>query len=200
MTMVPHDWRAATQILRTLRWQAREHQEQMAQSIVSFAVPCAFGALAGWVFLPRILAHAGAADTLVAISSGVLAFTAIVSGFVVSLMLQTGRAEPHAALTFEQFQLYTEKLRYLLHSQIATLVACLLLTALLILWCVLLAADANRQAILCMGMLCGGLLSVTMLRMFLLPLQVYDLHDFGLQEALKAKREEVNRNIRDGQG
>lgn len=200
MTLVPHDWRAAASILKVLRDRAREHEEQVAQLLISLAVPGAAGGLAAWVLLPKALARSGSESTLIALSAGVLAFTAIVIGFVVSLMLQTGRVEQNVALSLEQFQEYTDKLRYLIHSQIVTLMSCLLLTGTLLLWCMLLAAGAANQTILVIGALCGGLLFISLLRTFLLPLQIYDLHDFALDQAEMAKRDQVNRDIREGRG
>ncbi|WP_447936925.1 hypothetical protein [Thermomonas fusca] len=198
MTIVPHEWRAAAQVLKILRQHAIEYRERAAQLFVSLAVPGGVGAFVAWAVLPRALARNGATDTLIALSAGVLAFTAIVIGFVVTLMLQTGRVEQHVTLSFEQFQLYAEKLRYMLHSQIVTLMAALLLTGVLILWCVLLVADANAGTLVWIGSLCGGLGMITMLRTFLLPLQIYDLHDFGLEQAKNVKRDQVNRDIKEG--
>lgn len=198
MTIVPHEWRAAAQVLKILRQRAAGYRERAAQLFVSLAVPGIAGAVVARIALPRALASQGATDTLISLSAGVLAFTAIVIGFVVTLMLQTGRIEQHATLSFEQFKLYTDKLRYMLHSQIVTLVASLLLTGTLILWCILLAAEANTDTLIWVGALCGGLGMVTMLRTFLLPLQIYDLHDFGLEEAKNVKRDQVNRDIKEG--
>ena len=161
-------------------------------------VPGTAGGLAAWIVLPKALARPGAEDTLITLSAGVLAFSAIVIGFVVSLILQTGRVEQNVSLSLEQFQEYTDKLRYLIHSQIVTLMSCLLLTGTLLLWCMLLAAGAVHQTIIGIGILCGGLLLISLLRTFLLPLQIYDLHDFALDQAETAKREQVNRDIREG--
>lgn len=198
MTIVPHDWRAAAQVLKTLRKQTAEYRERIAQLFISLAVPGTVGAAFARVVLPHALAKVGAADTLIALSAGVLAFTAIVIGFVVTLMLQTGRIEQHVTLTFEQFLIYTGKLRYMLHSQLVTLLTSLLLTGALIFWCILLAADANTDTLIWIGTLCGGLGMVTIFRTFLLPLQIYDLHDFGLEEAKNIKRDQVNRDIKEG--
>ncbi|MEP9827821.1 hypothetical protein, partial [Staphylococcus aureus] len=73
-------------------------------------------------------------NTLFALLAGVIALGSLLAGFMVTLMLFTGRIENANALTLEELTAYTDRIKFLLSSQAQTLFASVLSAAFAIAW------------------------------------------------------------------
>ncbi|WP_111266308.1 hypothetical protein [Marilutibacter maris] len=118
-----------------------------------------------------------------------LAFSALVVGFIVALMLFTGTVGNMAALSLEQLQAHTARIKYLLVSQTTTLAAALLTTISAIVWLILFSVSAQKLLIDVNSGLIGGFMLITLIRTVLLPLQIFELHAATLadEETIKAQ-------------
>jgi len=131
--------------------------------------------------------------TAIGIMSAVLAFGGLLVGFVASLMLFSGRLENPARLTFELAVAYRTRLRFILASQASTLVAALLLCVLAVAWMVLFAISAPAISREVLGVAVFAYAGVCILRMLLLPLQIFELHEESLDSAVEALEEDAKR-------
>ena len=188
--MLPHDIKSAFATLKHLRAHVGKHQEARAQ--LSFA--CALlllGSLLTWALIPAIpdVTKEGVGTSLLAVAAGALAYAAILIGFVVNLMLFSGRIENPESYSPEELGLIIPRLRYLLYSQMVTLFAAIGLSAMTLLGSLVVAAGIERLSIGPILFLSGGFAFLCIVRTALLPLQIYELHEasFGSITVLSRK-------------
>jgi hypothetical protein len=164
--------------------------------VLAFGVPLSVGAWAGWAVAPAFLMPARE-NTLFALLAGIIALGSLLAGFMVTTMLFTGKIENKETLTLEELRDYSERVKFLLSSQAQTLFAAVLSATFAIAWLVLFALefDAVAQRITAMG--CFGFTAVALLRCVLVPLQIYEVHEAALDDAvedrLKKEREKYTR-------
>lgn len=193
--MLPHDIKSAFATLRHLRAHVGKHQEVRAQFLFALML-LALGSLLTWALIPVVpdIANDGVSSSLLAVAAGALAYAAILIGFVVNLMLFSGRIENPQGYSPEELSLIIPRLRYLLYSQMVTLFAAIGLSAMTLLGSLVVAAGIDRLAIGPILFLSGGFAFLCVVRTALLPLQIYELHEtsFGSmavlnRQAAKAK-------------
>ncbi|WP_254813467.1 hypothetical protein [Xanthomonas campestris] len=198
--MLPHDVRSAFATLKHLRTQVGEHQEARAQYF--FAIALLFlGSVLTWALMPVVpdLAKEGVGSSLLAVAAGALAYAAILIGFVVNLMLFSGKIESPQGYSPEELNLIIPRLRYILYSQMVTLFAAIGLSAMTLLGSLVIAAGVDRIALGPVLFLSGGFAFLCVVRTALLPLQIYELHEtsFSSMAALSkkiAKAKHANRS------
>jgi len=178
--------------LRLLREEVRLHGDHWAQVGFGFSIPSGIGLAIAWWLLPAALTQTDKASML-AVAAGVLAFAAILVGFVVTLMLFTGRIELPSSAQVEVVAGFADRTRYLLYSQAVTLFAATILSALVILFCIMVAAGSERLSLLCIGLAIGGFTSMCLFRACLLPLQIYEIHVAGLQMLIDKAQDELSK-------
>ncbi|HEL3755744.1 TPA: hypothetical protein ACOEBN_000093 [Stenotrophomonas maltophilia] len=176
--MLPHDIKSAFATLKHLRAHVGKHQEARAQCFFALLL-LALGSLLTWALIPAVpdVTKGGVSSSLLAVAAGALAYAAILIGFVVNLMLFSGRVENSQSYSPEELDLIIPRLRYLLYSQMVTLFAAIGLSAMTLLGSLVVAAGIDRLAIGPILFLCGGFAFLCVVRTALLPLQIYELHE-----------------------
>ncbi len=109
---------------------------------------------------------------------------------MVTLMLFTGRIENASALTLEELEAYTDRIKFLLSSQAQTLFASVLSAAFAVAWLCFYALQLDEVAQRIAGAGCFGFTFVALLRCVLVPLQIYEIHEASLDDALSDRREQ----------
>jgi len=114
---------------------------------------------------------------------------AVLSGFMITTMLFTGKAEAAKSLTLEQLRGFTEKSNHLLVSQFCTLASHLggLLTI-----GVISACKPDQFFARSLVVLVGGFLLTSAFRSVLIPLQIIELHRFAHAALLREKAKEAS--------
>ncbi|WP_185761820.1 hypothetical protein [Xanthomonas phaseoli] len=187
--MLPHDVKSAFATLKHLRARVGEHRETRAQFIFA-AILLIAGFLLTWALVPTApdLKKEGVASGLLAVAAGALAYAAILIGFVVNLMLFSGRLENPDSYSPEQLDVMVPRLRYLLYSQMVTLFAAIGLSAMTLLGSLVVAAEVGRVALSPILLLSGGFAFLCVVRTALLPLQIYELHETSFGSMLGSSR------------
>lgn len=162
------------------------------RALLAYVAGFALGGLPALGFV-RKLSLVTDSGTALGIMSALLAFGGLLVGFVASLMLFSGRLENPARLTLELAVAHRTRLRFILASQASTLVAALLLCVLAVAWMVLFAVAAPAISREVLGVAVFGYAGVCLLRMLLLPLQIFELHEESLDAAVESLEEDAKR-------
>lgn len=189
--MLPHEWKAAGSSLRDIQAEVKRHREEWRQIAMGFALPMAGGALLGWWLLPKAVNTAVSSDSaasLLAVAAGLLAFSAILIGFVVTLMLATGRVEISKEVQYEEVVQIVGRTKYLLYSQAVTLFAAIILCGLVVIWSLMVAGKFDVVWVKIIGSVAAGFTGLCLVRSLLLPLQIWELHSAGLDYLLRKQR------------
>jgi hypothetical protein len=188
--VLPAEWRSAWQTLSTMNRVAGPVGPAFARSLLGFVLPFAAGSLPALWFMPKLVAVADK-EVSIAVIAGVLAFGGLLVGFIATLMLFTGRLEHAAALTLEQIHAFAERLKYLLASQAMTLFCALVLSLLCVLWMGAVALGVSALGPTTLGVVLAGFASVSFCRMWLLPIQIFELHEAWLDLQIADKIRET---------
>lgn len=192
--IIPEEWTTAVSTVMSMNRAAGPLSESYPRSLLGFGVPFMGGAVAGWFVTPLLCGTTdGATSTAMSIMSAILAFGGLVVGFVVTLMLFTGRFEVRASFSYELVKAYAGRTRYLLSSQAMTLFSGLIMSLLTVAWMIFRAANIDALGLRSIGIALGGFLFVTLLRVLLLPIQIYELHDAWLADIVNEKGRENDR-------
>lgn len=188
--LLPNDWATAANVLQAMLHAFGNVRLTAARSLVGFAVPFAAGSVLAWHLMDQVLvADKG---VLVGIASGVLSFCGILVGFAATLMLFTGRIDRPTELSLEQLRAYAAAIRHLLVSQAMTLFVALATALCTLAWMLLLSGGATKSVIYWLGVVTSGLTGVSLVRMFLLPFQIYELHETWLKDVMASKEREIS--------
>lgn len=133
---------------------------------------------------------------IAAIFGGVLAFSGVLAGFLVTLMLFTGRLGTTQALTLESVRAYGSRLRYLLVSQAATLMYMMSVAVLAVIYLFVSFGNAPLLVHSVLLALLGGGLASGVVRSVLLPIQIFELHDAYLDDEVAAKAKEADERFK----
>lgn len=186
--MLPHDIRTAVESLKRLRGQVGEHQEASSQVILALILITA-GAVLTYVFTPNTTRlPESAVAALLAIAAGALAYAAILIGFVVNLMLFSGKIEGASDYSPEELEVVVSRVRYLLYSQMVTLFSAIGLSAMTLLMCLLLFTGEWGLRLEIILWVTGGFALLCIVRTAVLPLQVYELHETSFLLLLERNR------------
>ncbi len=190
---VPDEWQTIPELARQISAIVGQTSHAKFKQIVGFLAPFLVGASLAYISTPLDLA-AGAV-----VVRGALTLSGVLAGFMVTLMLFTGRAEKTDSLSLEAAQEYRGKVFYLLWSQTQTLVLSVITAMLALLWLFVAGTKVNflidGVTVALFGFLC-----VSFLRVFLLPFQIFDMHKFALDRMVDEKRLEENKLARKGLG
>lgn len=170
--LIPEEVRNAKLVSDELEDVARSASSNAAYISWNFIV-LAFGGILGF---------AGSSFVDDNLLNAVIAFDGVIIGFVITSMLFSGRSQYLTKLTYEQTLLYVHKTRYMLMSQINTLLAflfCLIFSVLAMIAMKSGALDKSAATILSSGFFILGCY-----RVILLPFQIYDVHSFALENLL----------------
>lgn len=163
------------------------------KQIFAAALPVAAGCYLTWrLSSPELCLNQ---ETIRSIVFGVMTLSSVLAGFLVTLMLFTGRSPSATALTLDQTEDYVGKVKYLLFSQAATLVIHLLVITIAIAW--LIAEAASSGIILQRALLScfAGTLFLSLVRTLLLPFQIYEIHEFELNSLISEKKNIIREQL-----
>lgn len=186
MRLLPEEWTASWSALRAMGGLTAGIGFS-SRHFVALVVPLALGGWVGWCIAPAF-AVTQRESTLFALLAGVIALGSLLAGFMVTLMLFTGRIENASALTLEELEAYTERIKFLLSSQAQTLFASVLSAAFAIAWLCFYALQLDEMAQRIVGAGCFGFTLVALLRCVLVPLQIYEIHEAALDDAVEDRR------------
>lgn len=183
---MPAEWKTAVKTLVAMNNVAGPIGPARKKSLLAFTCAFVAGVAPAIVVMPELVAVPDKEVSL-AVMAAVLAFAGLLVGFIAALMLFTGKLEGANSLTLEEAQAFSSRLKYLLASQAMTLFAALLLATLSIIWMVLVAISANATSCSVIGIVLSGFAAVSLFRMFLLPMQIYELHEAWLALQVQEK-------------
>lgn len=189
--LLPSEWAAWGQVAQAMRLFRSPNPSELGKNRLALILTYAVGAVPGALASPKIMTFSESA--LGAIFGGLLAFCGLLVGFLVTLMLFTGRLGTVQTLSVEELRSYGSRLRYLLVSQSVTLAHAMLGAILCIAYLVVYFARAPLlMHSMTLSALCGVLV-LCVVRSLLLPIQIFELHDAHLDDELAAKGEESNK-------
>lgn len=188
---VPSEWGTWLEVARAMgAFRSPSRKERQLNALWAVLIFAA-GAI------PSALSSASVAEfsegALAAVFGGVLAFSGLLVGFLVTLMLFTGRLGSTQALDVETLRDYGSRLRYLLASQAVTLAYALVVAVLCLIYLVVFFAGMPLLVHSVVLAIVGGSLAQCVVRATLLPVQIFELHDAHLDDELNARVQESNR-------
>ena len=197
--LLPDEVQSAAQAAGHMLSVVRETSHFWLKHSVASAVPFAFGTAIAWLLLPSQIdpTKVGALKDVV---TGILTFVAVLAGFMVTLMLFTGRTDGTQSLTVDSAPHYVRKVTYLLFSQALTLgyhIACILMC---IGWLIAQSAAVSAAASKWLLLASFGMLALSMFRAMLLPFQIYEVHDFELSAMVSEKNSAFARQLSSERG
>lgn len=173
---IPDELQSALAAARELQRVVSRTSHPIIKLLVSTALPFAAGCGVHLMLNPTLQGD---------FYSTAITVLGILSGFLMSLMLFSGRLSGAESLNYESSQLYRNKILYLLWSQTITLVIYILTAFLCMLW---FAVAKEYQPVV--SVLVSGGLATSMVRSLLLPYQLVDMHKFSLDILVKSKLRE----------
>jgi hypothetical protein len=179
----PPDWGTGVLMLRSMDETAGRGAGAWLRAVTGLAAGFALGAVpALWFIKP--LSSTTDSQVALGVMSALLAFGGLLVGFVASLMLFAGRLDNPARLKLEQAVAYRARLRYLLASQASTLVAALLLCGVCVVWMVMYGIHMPPVSLHVTGVAVFAFAGLCFVRMLLLPMQIFELHEESLDDAV----------------
>lgn len=180
---------AATQMLRMVK-QTSHFWLKQAFALV---VPVCVGYLISHVVIS--VGATGKAPDFKDFISNCLTISSVLAGFIVTLMLFTGKTDGAKSLTIDQAPIYIQKVTYLLFSQCLSLNIYILCMLCCLAWLCMNGLNTPSEILTQVFKLCCGLMTACVVRTLLLPLQIYEVHQFELQGFYDEKLEEYRKSI-----
>lgn len=191
--LIPDEMQSALSAARSMLREATLTSHFWIKQLFAALVPASIGFYLAWhLTSPDIsLDYAN----LRSIVYGVMTLVTVLAGFMVTLMLFTGRSASASSLPIEEAQRYVGKVKYLLFSQAATLAAHVLVIVAAIGWLTadIVSSEDIYQRILFASFSGAFFLSLT--RTALLPFQIYEIHEFELNAMIGEKKDAIRRQL-----
>lgn len=187
--LIPDEWLAALDSRKSLIEVSSSTSYGKTKQFISIFIPALIGAILGYYILDYIDQN---------FVSSVMNAAGILAGFVITLMLFTGRVFGTESLDYESAVIYQDKITYLLWSQLTTFFSLLITVGTSILWAIVsndVGKDSSNFWPYIVNIILISFMTLSALRTFLLPFQIYELHKFSLDQLVKQKRDEVNSSV-----
>lgn len=169
---------------------ARQATGVGSRTLFGLVLPVAVGV--GLSYLAQPLGTVVNEAKLEPVVRSVLTVAGILCGFLIALMIFTGKAENTQSLSLEQMRDYVGKAKYLLFAQTLTLFNHLVVVLFCLAW--QFAPESASEPIL---RLLFGFLVLSFLRTAILPFQIFELHEAGLDGLIEQKRIEGNKRAKE---
>jgi hypothetical protein len=182
---IPDDWRAAWNAFRALRANAQQSPGAGWKRLVASIVPV-LGALVGIALVRGRLS-----DEAI---GAMLAFGGIVAGFTVTLMLITGKAPESAEITLEQSRAYVRKVRFMMWSQLQTLMTQVALCLVCVV-ALMLDPTVHAHAGLVVSVALVAVFVTAVYRTALLPFQIFEVNDYTLALMVRTRERARDRDL-----
>lgn len=191
--LLPDEWQSAFMSFAEMLANAKATSHFWLKQLVGWLVPFLVGAIITWVFTySSSLSESFASARL---GTAVIAFTAIVSGFMITLMLFTGRVDGAQHLSAAQAERFRAKVSYLLLTQGLSVFAHVMTAVSAIVWMMMLVFEADQMWLRTGMVMMNGLAIVSVVRTILVPLQIFELHSFALDALVTSKQDEEVKEI-----
>lgn len=191
---IPDDWRSAWTSLRDMGAIADRTSGAKLKWAITFVLPFALGGTVGFVVTPPLVAAADSSP-VGELAGAIVGLGAILTGFLVTQLLFTGRHQVAAHHSYEVFVQSADRLRFLLVSQAITVVASLLMTVFAIVWLGALIVGADLLLLQLLGACLGGFAFVAVLRMLLMPFQIFELHQAALDDQIQSREASLRQSL-----
>lgn len=194
-TLIPDEWRSAGATLREM-FSEVNLARSWVKHLIGFLAVWSSGAIIGglvWqgLYLQLVTGGVGGVDGWL---KATMTMTSVLAGFMITLMLFTGKTEAWKTLSLEQAQLFSQKATYLLLSQFVTLLNHIIVIVTCVVW-FLAAAQGRALETMPVVVALSGFLLVSLFRTLLVPLQIAELHRFALTAMLADKEDEIRKAI-----
>lgn len=189
--LIPDEWQSAPALIRSMVSVVGETSHAVTKHIAGMLLPFFLGFLIG-SYLPLI-------DTVEAgkLVRGILTVAGILAGFMVTLMVFTGRTEKTDLLDYESAKKYRNKVIYLLWSQTLTLFANVATVIAAIIWFYVTTICDDSQVLVTLTSTLFGFLAIALSRSILLPLQIFELHQFTLDFMVEEKLDKLRKIVKE---
>ncbi|MEH6413836.1 hypothetical protein [Pseudomonas sp. CGJS7] len=187
--LLPAEWVSAVDVYAEIAALDAKRRAERVRSRVITLVMFLVGAVPSAILSLRLIGPDASVPGMVI--GSIFAFSALVVGFVVTLMLFTGTAGRPETLSLEQLNRHSARILYLLQSQMTTLCSALAVSFFALVWLALFVFRADSLLLAVAGLMCGGMLTISLFRLFLLPLQIYELHSASLKDLIAVKASET---------
>lgn len=192
--LLPDEWRSALSSSRRLFEVVHRSDAPFSKVLVGFGLPVLLGLAFYMAVRPTLSAFAISASMTV---------IGLMAGFLMNLMLSTGKVDSLEDVDYDTSTLVIDKLRHLLWSLTLTFLS---YVATLAVGIALIAETASRtpepsspETILSQvftALFVGGLVLV-FVRSFFLPLQIVELHQFQFDELLQSKKKAKTKSLQE---
>ena len=183
--VLPAEWVSAVGTARKLAATTKIDSSSVKIGFLIYILTFALGALVGYFaekrFTPALL-------------SSIITMFSIMTGFMMNLMAATGKAEGLSGLSYQEARLVISKLKFLLWTHSVTL---LIFTITIILGLARYYLDTSQNELprQISGLLFVGGLSVSLVRSFLLPYQLAEIHLSSYHWTLKTIEDRENKEL-----
>lgn len=176
-------FQAARHMFRT----AKTTSHFWLKHLTGIAIPAAIGISIGiWI----ISFEKNSSESLKDIISSILTFACVLTGFIITSMLFTGKVNNGKSLTVDQVPEYKNKITYLLFSQVLSLSIHVTCIALCFSWLCVRVVSPDHAVYQALIVLIFGTVFVSLFRTVLLPFQIYEIHLFELDALHEEKIKE----------
>lgn len=187
--VLPAEWHSAGDVLQEMKQAQMPRRDERLKARVWLAIQFVLGAVVAAIAYAHI--SADSMKDMKDFMAALLALSALVVGFVVTLMLFTGGLSDMSSLSLEQVKGHAIRTKYLLVSQATTLGSALVLGVVSLVWVIFSAVGGSPWVLQVIFSVAGGFLFITVLRTVLLPIQIFELHSAALRDKVEAKAKEV---------
>lgn len=181
----PDEWLSAIEAGQDLLSASRETAHSYVKTLIAILLPILIGGAGFYLVELYVFNVAGLiTDDVV---RALMTVVAILAGFMITTILFTGRPNGLSALNSHELREVRGKISYLVFSQCLTL-ASHVVTAIVCIMVMAVYEDTPRWA----GAAIAGLLTNSLIRSAVLPLQIWEVHAFSLDveisERIKQER------------
>lgn len=175
MKLVPEEFSTSWGALRSMG-EAASDAGFTTRHALAFVILFALGFALGWEIFPSLIV-AGKESALFSLLGGIVALGGLLSGFMVTLMLFSGKFEGITDFEIEQVVNIIHRIKLLLYSQAQTLFAAVFSSVFSVIWLCAYAASVSTASQQIVAGTCFGYLFVAVLRSTLVPLQIFEFHE-----------------------
>lgn len=188
--VVPDEIQSAKHAASELVKVASKTSHFWLKQFVASVLPLVAGGVTAYLVLSKASVQSSP-EGLDSVVSSILTLASVLAGFMVTLMLFTGRTTGTSSLTVDQLPRYIDKITYLIFSQAFTLFILIFTSMLCIMWMVISSeTTAWSPYIIIFGAVISGFIVLSLLRVILLPFQIYEVHRFELDSIYEEKVKE----------
>lgn len=177
---IKSSWSSACNMIEN----AKKTNSFACKLFLSYSIPVVVGILIGFL-AHRYLPPSTLSHSIGKIAATLSTLASVFSGFIVTLMLFTGRGAGASSLAYEKACTYAQKIKYLLFSQLQTLVS--YLVVMLVSFSELLLSPGITTSKFYIGTLSACVL-IAATRTILIPFQIYEIHEFELDSIVEEKK------------